>query len=149
SCASAPPPSPAAPQSAPDPQIAFDRGHYAEAARQWQSEALSTTPEKADEMRISAADAWLLANDPSRAEGLLRWINKDALIPSERARLELVQAELALRSGYTPEAAALLSAAQTNLPVESEARFNTLQAQVAAALELESKVDLNQIHDLA
>lgn len=149
SCASAPPPSPSTPQPAPDPQAAFNRGHYAEAARLWQSAALAAAPEKADAMRISAADAWLLADDPDRAEDLLRWIDKDALSPSERARLELVQAELAIRSGYIPDAAALLNAARDNLPPGSEARFTTLQAQVAAALALESRVDLNRINDLA
>lgn len=149
SCASAPPPAPSTPQAAPDPQAAFDRGNYAEAARQWQSQATEATPDEADAMRISAADAWLLADDPNRAEGLLRWINKEALSSAERARLELVQAELAFRSGYIPEAATLLRAAQANLPAGSDARFADLQAQVAAALELESKADLSQIHDLA
>jgi len=149
SCASAPPHVPSTPQAAADPQTAFDRGNYAAAAQQWQSQALEARPDEADALRISAADAWLLADDPGRAEGLLRWINKEALSPAERARLELIQAELAFRSGYIPEAATLLRAAQANLPAGSEARFADLQAQVAAALEFESKADLSQIHDLA
>ncbi len=150
SCASTPtPPTPTTPQAAPNPQQAFDRGNYAEAARQWQSQAVTADAEEADALRISAADAWLLADEPGRAESLLRWINKPGLQADQRARLELIQAELALLSGYYPEAASLLRAAEPDLPASSQARFNGLQARIVAALEVESSVDLSQIHKMA
>jgi len=151
SCATTPPPPTAtSPQTAPpDTQQVFDRGNFAEAARQWQSQAVSATAAEANTLRISAADAWLLADEPDRAESLLRWINKPDLQPGERARLELIQAELALRSGFYPEAATLLRAAQPDLPASSVTRFDALQSQLASAMELESRVDLSQIQAMA
>ncbi|HET6564355.1 MAG TPA: penicillin-binding protein activator, partial [Xanthomonadales bacterium] len=149
SCATAPPPPQAPVQAAANPQQAFDRGNYAQAAREWQSQAVSAPEDEADTLRISAADAWLLADEPDRAETLLRWINKDELDPQQRARLELVQAELAYRSGYYLDAAKLLQTAQADLPASSKRRFESLQLQVAAALEIESSVDLSQVQQLA
>lgn len=150
SCATTPPP-PAPGKQPPvaNPQQIFDRGNYADAARLWQSQAVSAPAAEADALRLSAADAWLLADEPDRAASLLRWINKQQLPPAERARLELVQAELALRSGYYPEAARLLRSARADLPASSLARFDGLQAQVVAAMEVESRVDLSQIHTMA
>jgi outer membrane PBP1 activator LpoA protein len=132
-----------------NPLAAFDRGDFAEAARQWQEQALSASPEQADSLRISAANAWLLADDPGRAETLLRWINKEELNATERARLELVQADLALRAGYYEDAAVLLRSAQADLPASSMGRFDSLQGQVAQALEVSSRVDLAQIQKQA
>jgi len=151
SCATTTPPAPApiTQPSVDNPRQSFDRGNYADAARLWQLEADSALSSEADALRVSAADAWLLANEPDRAESLLRRIDKQQLPPAERARLELVQAELALRSGYYPEAARLLRAAQPDLPASSRARFEGLQAQVVAAMEVESSVDLDQIQKMA
>jgi outer membrane PBP1 activator LpoA protein len=77
SCATTPPP----PQPKPSPtattaQQAFSRGNYAEAARLWQAQATSAAEAEANTLRISAADAWLLADEPGRAEDLLRRIDK-------------------------------------------------------------------------
>jgi outer membrane PBP1 activator LpoA protein len=151
SCATAPPqqPAPTKPAEAPNPQLAYDRGNYAVAADQWQTLAVSAPADEAEVMRISAADAWLLAGEPSRAESLMRWINKAELSPPQRARLELVQAELALRSGFHAEAWALLLAAQSDLPPGSRERFEALQNEVSLALEQESTVDLSQIQQMA
>lgn len=147
-CATTPPPPPPAQPTA-NPQQAFDRGNYAAAAREWQSRAVTAPASEANILRISAAEAWLLANEPDSAESLLRWINPQELSAAERARLELVQAELAFRSGNYQEAARLLRSAQPDLPAGSAARFNELQAQVAAALEVESSIDLDQIRSMA
>ncbi len=149
SCATRQAPAPVKEPAAENPQQSFDRGNYADAARLWQSSAVSASTDEADVLRISAADAWLLADEPERAESLLRWINKQELPPAQRARLELVQAELALRAGHYPEAAKLLRSAQADLPAGSLARFNDLQAQVTAAVEVDSSLDLSQIHDMA
>jgi outer membrane PBP1 activator LpoA protein len=149
-CATTPPPPPSV-EKPPElnPQASFNRGDFAEAARQWQEQALSASPGQADTLRISAANAWLLADDPGRAETLLRWINKEELDPSERARLELVQADLALRAGNYEDAAVLLRSAQADLPASSIGRFENLQSQVAQALEVSSRVDLAQIQKQA
>lgn len=148
-CATTPPPPPVEQPPELKPQASFDRGNYAEAARQWQEQALSASPDEADSLRISAANAWLLADEPGRAETLLRWINKEELKPSERARLELVQADLALREGYYEDAAVFLRSAQADLPASFIRRFESLQNQVAQALEVSSRVDLAQIQKQA
>ncbi len=148
-CASAPPPKPAVAEPEANPQQAFERGNFAEAARQWQTMAVNAPAAEANTLRISAADAWLLADETERAESLMRWIDRQALEPSELARLELVQADLALRSGYHADAANLLRSAQANLPAGSTARFEDLQAQLAAAVEIESTIDLDRVRDIA
>jgi outer membrane PBP1 activator LpoA protein len=148
SCATAPSPPPTAEPTA-NPQQAFDRGNYAEAAREWQSRAITAPADEANLLRLAAAEAWLLANEPERAESLLRWINPPDLNPAEQARLQLVQAELAFRAGDYQEAARLLRSAQPDLPATAAARFSELQTQVAAALEVESSVNLAQIRDMA
>jgi len=149
SCATPQAPAPVKEPVVESPQQSFDNGNYADAARLWQSSAVSATAEEADVLRISAANAWLLAGEPERAESLLRWINEPELPPDERARLDLVKADLALRSGNHPEAARLLRKAQADVPAGSRARFEGLQAQLATAVEVESSIDLDQIHDMA
>jgi hypothetical protein len=74
---------------------AFGRGSYVEAATAWQREALDAAPREAASLRVRAADAWLLADRASEAEDVLRWVSRDDLSPADRARLDLVLADLA------------------------------------------------------
>lgn len=112
----------------------FGRGDFAGAAEAWQQQALGAPPGEADALRVSAADAWLLANEPGRAEQLLGWIERDRLAAADRSRLDLVLADLALRKNRPDEADALLRRAAPGLPLASQDRLQELQRSAAAAL---------------
>ncbi|RPH96910.1 MAG: penicillin-binding protein activator [Lysobacterales bacterium] len=108
---------------------AFARGAYAEAATAWQREALDAAPAKAASLRVRAADAWLLAGRARDAQDVLRWVSRDELSPADRARLDLVLADLALRGNRPDEAEALLAQAAAALPDASEQRYRGLVAR--------------------
>lgn len=114
---------------------AFERGAYEEAAIAWQREALNAAPAAAAALRVRAADAWLLAARPDDAEGLLRWVSRDDLAPADRARLDLVLADLALRNNRADEAEAALARAAEALPAASRDRYRALLARLQEQLE--------------
>jgi len=117
----------------------FARGEYPEAAEAFQQEALDAAPQDAAGLRVGAADAWLLAGEPDRAEDVLRWVAREDLTAPDRARLDLVLADLALRRSRPDEAAVLLERArtelQTGLPRSLESRFRTLESRLQAQLD--------------
>ena len=115
-------------------QSAFARGDYAEAAAAWESDAMNAPPGHAPPLQVSAADAWLLAGDPTRAERALRGVEKAELEPADRSRLNLVLADLALRATRPDEAGALLQEAASALPAASRKRYEELQAQTRLML---------------
>jgi hypothetical protein len=119
------------PQGAPtDPEAAFYRGDYARAARAWEARAETTDPARAGSLWISAADAWALAERPDAARDALRRLDRTALLASDRSRLELVLADLALQEGRPDEADALLRQAEASLPSASRARYEDLYARL-------------------
>ena len=120
--------------SATSANAAFAGGDYERAATLWQEQAVGAGPAEAARLRISAADAWLLAGRPGRAEELLRWIDWSALQARDRARLDLVLADLALRAGRPDEAAALLQQAAPAVPAPSRSRYEDLQARARRQL---------------
>ncbi|MCU0988961.1 MAG: penicillin-binding protein activator, partial [Xanthomonadales bacterium] len=124
-------PEPAAASAA---AAAFARGAYAEAATAWQREALDAAPAKAASLRVRAADAWLLAGRARDAQDVLRWVSRDELSPADRARLDLVLADLALRGNRPDEAEALLAQAAAALPDASEQRYRDLVARAREQL---------------
>jgi outer membrane PBP1 activator LpoA protein len=113
---------------------AFERGAYEEAAIGWQREALGAAPAAAAALRVRAADAWLLAARPGDAEGLLRWVVRDELAPPDRARLDLVLADLALSNNRPDEAEAALARAADALPAASRERYRALLARLQEQL---------------
>jgi outer membrane PBP1 activator LpoA protein len=113
---------------------AFARGAYAEAATAWQREALDAAPAKAASLRVRAADAGLLAGRARDAEDVLRWVSRDELPPADRSRLDLVLADLALRSNRPDEAEALLEKAAAALPEASGQRYRDLVARTQEQL---------------
>jgi len=113
---------------------AFARGDYAAAAAAWESEALLAPPDRAAALRVSAADAWLLAGDVAGAEHALRGVSKAGLQPADQSRLDLVLADLALRAARPDEADVLLQQAADALPASSRDRYNTLQVQTRKML---------------
>lgn len=113
---------------------AFAREDYAAAAAAWESEALTAAPERAATLRISAADAWLLAGDVSRAERALRGVSKADVAAADRSRLNLVLADLALRAMRPAEADVLLQQAASTLPDASQGRYRDLRRRMQRVL---------------
>ena len=118
------------PATTPGAEVAFARGEYEQAARAWQQEALNAGRQRAGSLRVRAADAWLLAGKPGKAEDVLRWVDRKNLAPPDESRLDLVLADLALRSKRLDEAELLLKKAQPDLPSSSRNRYDSLYARV-------------------
>ncbi len=121
----------------------FERGEFEAAAEAWQQQALDAEPQQADGLRVRAADAWLLAGKPSRASDALRWINREALAPTDASRLALVLADLALRNNRPDEAGILLQEAQTNLPSALRQRYDKLQATLTRQMSTPGSRDIS------
>ncbi|MBT8063582.1 MAG: penicillin-binding protein activator [Gammaproteobacteria bacterium] len=130
--------------SAAGAESAFAAGDFEQAATLWQERAVDSGPAEAARLRISAADAWLLAGRPDRAEELLRWIERSNLTARDRARLDLVLADLALRANRPDEAATLLRQASPALPAASRSRFDELQARAQRQLTDPAMRDLSR-----
>jgi outer membrane PBP1 activator LpoA protein len=130
-------------------EAAFAGGDYRGAALAWQQAALNAAPGDAASLRISAADAWLLAGEPQKAEDLLRWIKRRELKSEDRARLDLVLADLALRGDRPDEAEILLRKAEPALPWSSKARHRDLNAQMQRQLSRPGSRDLGEAARLA
>ena len=128
SCGTAPIERPAEPA---DGQTATSRGQHEQAARAFEAEALLATPDRAAALWISAADAWIMAGAPVEARAALRRADKTALSSADQARLDLVLADLALASGRTDEAEALLQRAAAFIPPSSRSRYEDLYARLA------------------
>lgn len=134
SCAGPPPAPVAEPAPAPSPEKSFSAGDYTQAAGLWQQQALSAKEPEASVLRIKAADAWLLAEHPEEARDNLRWIDKSGLTAPERARMNLVLADLALRAERPDEADALLLEAEGALQEQDRARYARLRSRTTQML---------------
>ena len=110
----------------PEAAAAFAGGDYSTAAAAWESEALTAPPDRAAILRVSAADAWLLAGRADDAERALRGVSKAGLAPADQSRLNLVLADLALWAARPDEAESLLQQASGALPVSSRGRYREL-----------------------
>ncbi|MEJ8569003.1 penicillin-binding protein activator [Elongatibacter sediminis] len=133
SCAGAPPPALDVP-AAEDPEAAFAQGRYEEAARAWQREAVTAPAVDADVLRINAANAWILAGQPAAAADALRWVSHEALPEADRARLNLLLADLALRDERAEDAEMLLQDIGPELPFTWQERYQQLLANTRRAL---------------
>jgi len=123
---------------------AFASGDYARAARIWQQEALQADAARAGSYRVRAADAWLLGNQPEQAKDLLKWISRDDLDTWDRARLDLVLADLALRQERPGEAEMLLRNAEPFLPRTSRGRYDDLAARAQDTLSRPVSRDISR-----
>jgi len=123
---------------------AFANGDYARAARIWQQAALEAEPAQAGSYRVRAADAWLLGNETRPAQDLLKWISRDDLDTWDRARLDLVLADLALRQGRGDEAELFLRQAEPYLPRTSRSRYNTLAVRTRDMLSRPLSQDISR-----
>jgi len=126
-CAGTPPAPPVAVEKPePSPEQALAQGHYAQAARLWQQQAVSVSGSTASGLRVRAADAWMLADNLAQAEDNLRGVDKAELSGADTACLNLVLADIALHNDQPREAEMLLRQAQTGLPKSSQRRFDQL-----------------------
>ena len=123
---------------------AFANREFELAARTWQQNARQVEPEQAAHFRVRATDAWLLANQPGQAEKVLRQINRADLDSSDKARLDLVLADLALRNQRPDEAGQLLRQARPNLPADSSRRYERLSTQLHQLLSLPVSQDISR-----
>lgn len=117
-----------------DSDAAYSQGAYEQAARAWQQEASQASPAQANPLWVSAADAWMQAGRPGKAEDALRWVDRSSLSGSDAARLDLVLADLALGSGRADEAEILLQQAGKSIPTASRSRYDELYARLIQQL---------------
>lgn len=115
-------------------ETAYSRGSYEQAARTWQQEAMQAAPDQAGALWVSAADAWMRAEQPSEAENALSWVQRDTLSSADTARLNLVLADLALWNNRSDEAEILLQKAAPSLPSSSRSRYDDLYARLIQQL---------------
>ena len=130
-------------------ESAFASGKFELAARTWQQNARQVEPEQAAHFLVRATDAWLLADQPQQAEKLLRQINRANLASGDKARLDLVLADLALRNQRPDEAGQLLRQAKPNLPRDSSRRYERLSTQLNQLLSLPVSQDISRASTLS
>jgi len=126
-CAAGGPSRPPGQDYSQEPGALFARGEYAAAAEAWQQLAVNSEAPDANSLRVRAADAWLLAGKPDRAEDLLRWIDRQDLSSPDISRLNLVLADLALHNQRPDEAGLLLEKARQNLPADAQKRYDEIR----------------------
>jgi len=110
-------------------------GDFVEAAIALEQEAL-TRPLAKDRLLIRAAEAWLEAGRLDEAELALGRIDTDALVDHDLVRLDLAQAELAMRRGDLANAGWLLASTADRLPRDLQTRHAALEDRLR---ELESR----------
>ena len=128
---------------------AFANRDYTRAAQIWQQEALEVEAEQAGAYRVRAADAWLLGNQPGPAKDLLKWVSRDDLDNWDRARLDLVLADLALRQERPDEAELHLRNAAPFLPRKSRGRYEDLAAKAQGILSHPVSRDISRASALS
>ena len=99
--------------------------------------------------RVRAADAWLLGNQPGPAKDLLKWVSRDDLDNWDRARLDLVLADLALRQERPDEAELHLRNAAPFLPRTSRGRYEDLAARAQGILSHPVSRDISRASALS
>ena len=140
-----PAPAPGTPAATPpSAEQLFASGEYEQAARSWQQQAMSA-PAQAAALRVRAADAWLLAGQPGRAQEILRWIDHTELTAPEQAQMKLVLADLALRAEQPAEADVLLQQAEAALAPSDRARYARLRARADQMLSAPGTRDLSRV----
>ncbi len=117
-----------------DARQAYQRGEYPEAARLWQQDAIDADPSSASQLRLFAADAWLLAGRSAAAESLIPWIEEDRLAPPDLALLNLLVAEIAFNDDRPVEARQRLDRVGSALPDRDVERYQALLRRVDAEL---------------
>ena len=128
----------------PSADAAYTNGAYERAARTWQLEAMEAPAGEAGAIWVSAADAWILAGKPGEAEKALGWVDRNELSTQDRARMDLVLADLALWSRRTDEAEALLQKAADRIPSSSRSRYDGLYTRLIQMLSSPATQEIAQ-----
>jgi len=93
----------------------FDQQRYSEAAQAF-ADAANIASRRPEHLWLRAAEAWLRAGNSEQARSAASRIPDSSLTPTDRARLALVNAELALADGEPERALIDLAPSGTNLP---------------------------------
>lgn len=128
---------------------AFDSGRYAQAARSWQQQASTAEPAVAQRLWLNAADAWMLARQPDNARTALKWVDRPSLDSADRARLDLVLADLALAEDRPMEAWQLLEKAKPALTPTLSSRYESLLYRTTQMLESPLSRDMARAAELS
>lgn len=115
-------------------KAAYSRGAYKQAAAAFQQDAMQAAPAEASGLWVSAADAWILAGETAQARDALSWVDRTSLSNADRARLDLVLADLALWNQRPDEAEILLQKAGDRIPSSSKKRYDELYARLIQQL---------------
>lgn len=110
-------------------------GNFEDAALAYEQEAL-TRPLAGESLLIRAAEAWLAADRLDQAKRALGRIDTATLADRDLVRLDLAQAELAMRRGDLANAGWLLASTAERLPQNLKRRHARLETRL---LELESR----------
>lgn len=132
-----------------DARADFAQGRYEQAALDWQRQAAQAEPGAAAALWVNAADAWMLAGRPDEARNALGWVDKARLDQADTARLDLVLADLALRSERPDEAEALLQQAAAAVPPASRGRYEALYDRLVAQLSAPASQDIARAAQLS
>jgi len=119
-------------------------GQHAEAARAYLA-LVQQKPDQAALLRILAAEAWLEAGDDTAAAESLRNIDTTSLELSERARLDLARAELAMMRGRLANAGWLLAASAEHLTPELTERHAELERRLAQLEAQPARASVNAL----
>ena len=118
----------------PGGQAAYSRGAYEQAAAAYRQEAMQASADEASGLWVRAADAWMLAGNTAEARDALSWVERPTLSNADRARLDLVLADLALWNQRPDEAEILLQKAADRTPSSSQKRYDELYARLIQQL---------------
>ena len=132
-----------------DPQSAYERGDYQEAARQWEQQAVNSADSSASQLRLKAMDAWLLAGEFESARNLKSWIDISDLSPEDLAVLRLIEAELALTDNNPVGARRSLGLIEGSVPEPYASRFDQASEQTQNMLGNLGAENLQQASELA
>lgn len=112
-------------------QRAYSKGDYLLAAGFWQQaldDAVASGSVDTDDLKLSAADAWVRGRDTESAALLLAEINPDSLNDRQRSQYFIVQADSAMQLNNMQMAEFYLRAAAQDLPSALSPRYADLQA---------------------
>lgn len=118
-----------------DPVALSEAGRHADAAEAWLALA-ERDPERAGSARLRAAEAWLAAGQPERAQqivdAMLDARSASSMSRTDRFRLDLLRAELALNRGEFDLAERLVSLAPEQVPGPLRDRLLRVRDRLAA-----------------
>lgn len=131
-----PPPATQAPAShaqlARQAQALATQGKHAGAARRYNQLASQLKGPRQIDMRLNAAEQWLLAGQPRNAAETLDTLHGRSLQPPQQTRLDLARARILVLQGHGQQALSHLSMSPQSLPAAQAATLLNLRARAQA-----------------